>query len=102
MASDGFEKLEVRYPGIQPANEGSNEVCLNQFFMIANGRASIESVHAALMDTDVVDVSPLEGKEDAFRIGCRVADCRMELDLEVGQGFTSANECSLMEWQPSE
>lgn len=95
MASEGFEKLEARYPGIQPANEGSVEVCLNQFYMTVHDRSSIESVHAALMDTDVVVVSPLEGKEGAFRIGCRVADCRMELNLKVGQGFIAVNECSL-------
>lgn len=95
MATSGkFEELGIRYYGIRPAEEGCDEVCLNDFFAIVSGKATHEAVEAALMDSEVVDVTPTED-EGIIQIGCRLAGCNKKFDLEIGLGFTAANECYL-------
>ena len=93
-----FEGLDIRYPGIQPAQGGGGAICLNDFVILVSGRATYEDVEEALLDEDVVDVTPMD--DDRFlQIGCKVADCGVKLILERGEGYSSSPgpQCSLDE-----
>jgi len=100
MRDDGFqlfEKLDLRYPGIQPANEGSEAVCLNDFLLIVSGKATYKGVEEAMLDEDVVDVTPIDDK--IFQVGCRVVGCGVEVTLERDKGWSvsSSSQCSTYE-----
>ena len=92
-----FEKLDLRYPGIQPAQEGSEAVCLNDFLLIVSGKATYKGVEDAVLDEDVVDVTPIDDR--ILQVGCRVAGCGVKLALERDKGWSlsSSSPCSLNE-----